>query len=52
MLLFKAKPGRPKDDDDFAAALPHLDVKRRDWLAEALALVHPGHRWLTELRQA
>jgi hypothetical protein len=49
ILLFKAKPARPKDDDDFAAVLPRLDTARRSWLAEAIDLVHPGHRWLAEL---
>lgn len=46
ILLFKAKPARPKDDDDLAAVLPLLDPERRRWLAEALELIHPGHRWL------
>jgi Aminoglycoside-2''-adenylyltransferase len=50
LLLFKAKAARPKDDDDLAAVLPHLDVGRRRWLAEALALVHPGHRWIETTR--
>jgi hypothetical protein len=49
VLLFKARHARPKDDADLAAALPHLDSERRDWLREALELVHPGHRWLDEL---
>jgi hypothetical protein len=50
VLLFKAKAARAKDDDDFAAVLPHLDEHRRAWLATALDLVHPGHRWLREFR--
>jgi Aminoglycoside-2''-adenylyltransferase len=49
VLLFKAKHARPKDEDDLAAVLPRLSAARRRWLAEALALLHPGHRWLTEL---
>ena len=49
VLLFKAKAARPKDDDDFAAALPLLDEERRRWLADALGLVHAGHRWLAAL---
>jgi hypothetical protein len=49
VLLFKAKHARPKDDDDLAAVLPHLAPERRRWLADALDLVHPGHRWLAEL---
>jgi hypothetical protein len=49
VLLFKAKHALPKDDDDLAAALPLLGPDRRRWLAEALELVHPGHRWLETL---
>lgn len=49
MLLFKAKRARAKDDGDFAAVLPLLGPGRRRWLADALALVHPGHSWLAEL---
>jgi Aminoglycoside-2''-adenylyltransferase len=49
VLLFKAKHARPKDDGDLAAVLPLLEPERRRWLAEALELVHPGHRWLAEL---
>ena len=48
-LLFKGKAPRPKDDDDFAAAVPHLTPAARRWLATALALVYPGHRWLADL---
>jgi Aminoglycoside-2''-adenylyltransferase len=48
-LLFKAKHTRPKDDEDLAAVLPRLDGARRTWLAEALELVHPGHRWISVL---
>ena len=50
VLLFKAKRAREKDDADLAAVLPRLGPYRRRWLAEALNLVHPGHRWLTALR--
>jgi aminoglycoside-2''-adenylyltransferase len=48
-LLFKAKTPRPKDESDFKAVLPLLAQESRAWLAGSLALVHPGHRWLTEL---
>jgi hypothetical protein len=49
-LLFKAKHAdRAKDQVDLAAVLPHLDPARRRWLAEAIALIHPGHQWLTDL---
>jgi len=49
-LLYKAKGLRPKDEADFARTLPALSGKSRQWLRESLALVHPGHAWLTELR--
>jgi hypothetical protein len=49
VLLFKAKAMRPKDEADFASVLPLLDSSRRRWLSDALALVHPGHRWLEAL---
>jgi len=49
-ILFKAKHTREKDDADLAAVLPLLGSERRRWLAKALELVHPGHRWLDELR--
>lgn len=48
-LLFKAKAVRPKDEEDFASVLPLLEGSRRRWLADALALVHPGHPWLAAL---
>jgi Aminoglycoside-2''-adenylyltransferase len=51
-LLFKAKHARAKDDADLAAALPLLGPERRRWLADALAVVHPGHRWLTSLKSS
>jgi len=46
VLLLKANACRPKDEDDFATTLPHLDAEHRAWLRDALALVHSGHRWL------
>jgi hypothetical protein len=49
VLLFKAKVVRPKDEMDFATALPHLNGNRRSWLRDALTLVHPGHVWLESL---
>lgn len=49
VLLFKAKHARPKDDADLAAVLPLFEPERRRWLAKALELVHPGHRWLDAL---
>lgn len=48
-LLFKARAARPKDEADFAAALPMLAAGQRDWLREMLARVHPGHHWIGAL---
>lgn len=50
-LLFKAKASLPKNEGDFAAALPYLSPDSRAWLRDALALVHSGHAWLKELEQ-
>ena len=50
VLLFKAKAARPKDDGDLAAVLPRLGPEAQRWLVEAIELIHPGHRWLAELR--
>ncbi len=49
-LLFKAKHARPKDDADLAAALAVLESRRREYLAELIERVHPGHRWLESIR--
>jgi hypothetical protein len=49
VLLFKAKHVRPKDQADFEATVPHLSPAQRAALAELLARVHPGHRWLMAL---
>jgi hypothetical protein len=48
-LFYKAKERRPKDEEDFVRTLPALDGTRRAWLAQSLALVHPGHAWLRKL---
>ena len=50
VLLFKAKHTRPKDEAGFDGALPLLAPAQRAWLAQSLARVHPGHRWLSRLR--
>lgn len=50
VLLFKAKHDRPKDDADFEGVLPLLGNSKRSWLADALERVHPGHRWILQLR--
>jgi hypothetical protein len=53
-LLYKSgagRPGplRPKDEQDFDAALPVLDSAARSWLTEAMVLTAPGHPWLSRL---
>ncbi|MDP8909269.1 MAG: amino acid transporter [Chloroflexota bacterium] len=50
-LLYKSKGLRPRDEHDFAHALPLLDQAQRDWLAGALAITQAGHRWLPLLRE-
>ena len=48
VLLFKAKhAAREKDQADLARALPLLEPARRQWLGDALRLVHPGHEWIS-----
>ncbi|WP_329585752.1 hypothetical protein OG500_33770 [Kitasatospora sp. NBC_01250] len=49
VLLFKAKGDRPQDQADFEAAVPQLTPAQRATLADLLARVHPGHRWLAQL---
>lgn len=49
VLLFKARHTRAKDRRDFEATVPHLTPAQRGTLAELLARVHPGHRWLADL---
>jgi hypothetical protein len=51
VLLCKAKHAhRENDQADFEAAVPLLEPQARERLGEWLELVHPGHRWLAELR--
>jgi hypothetical protein len=49
VLLFKAKYLRAKDEADFAACRPHMTAGARGWLAAALSIVHPSHRWIAQL---
>lgn len=49
VLLHKARHHRPKDEHDFAHALPHLDAERRAWFRAALAQIRPADPWLTAL---
>lgn len=48
-LLHKSKSVREKDAADFEAVRDSLTRAQRGWLAEALSLTAPGHRWLDSL---
>jgi hypothetical protein len=48
-LLYKSKALSPIGRSDFQAVLPLLDVPRRQWLAQALRKLSPGHEWLNDL---
>ncbi|MGW5365735.1 nucleotidyltransferase domain-containing protein [Actinopolymorpha pittospori] len=48
-LFYKAKGQRPKDEVDFATAVPLLDPKALRWLDEALAVTSPDHPWRSRL---
>ncbi|MBO0793003.1 MAG: aminoglycoside adenylyltransferase, partial [Ktedonobacteraceae bacterium] len=48
-LLYKSRGLRSKDEADFDSTLLYLDQERRQWLAQALTIVHPGHPWLAQL---
>ena len=50
VLLYKARHAESRDEADLTAVLPALDHERRRWLHSALDLVHPGHRWVSVLR--
>ncbi len=48
-LFYKAGRPRPKDELDFAAALPVLDDAQRRWLAESIAEAYGRHPWSDRL---
>jgi len=48
-LLYKAKYHRPKDEHDFARALPRLSDTQRGLLRSTLEEYHPGDPWLAAL---
>ena len=43
------KGRRAQDEPDFVALLARLTKRQRDWLREAISLVHPGHPWLAHV---
>lgn len=50
-LFYKARSRRPKDDVDFAVALPILTQSQRHWLGDALRLADGAeHAWLGRLQ--
>jgi hypothetical protein len=48
-LLYKSRCPRPKDESDFATALPFLESFRRERLRKLLAAYQPDHQWLPRL---
>lgn len=51
-LLYKARSPRPKDETDFTRVLPFMDQQSRQWLVQALTIVHPSHPWLPQLEKS
>ena len=49
ILLHKSRYHRPKDDHDFARALPLMLPQQRSWLAEAIRQIRPDDMWLEAL---
>ncbi|MFJ4911079.1 nucleotidyltransferase domain-containing protein [Streptomyces sp. NPDC088726] len=50
-LLYKSRSRRPKDEQDFAAALPVLGDDQRAWLTETITLAAGAdHPWAARLR--
>ncbi len=49
-LLYKARwSDLPKNEIDFVASVPNLDLSARSWLVAALTNAHPGHPWIERL---
>ncbi len=49
VLLYKSKNPKAKDEQDFQAAVGHLDAEQKEWLKCAIALTDSQHRWLQSL---
>jgi limonene-1,2-epoxide hydrolase len=45
-LLYMATSIEPKNQHDAEAVIPRLDQASLQWLSTALAIAHPGHRWI------
>jgi hypothetical protein len=48
-LFYKADRPRPKDEEDFAAALPLLDPAQRQWLTDAITTAYGTRPWTPSL---
>ncbi|PEZ03749.1 hypothetical protein CN326_17905 [Bacillus sp. AFS018417] len=48
-LLFKAKEGRIKDEQDFKAYIPYMNEQQKLWLTSALKEQFPSSAWIKEL---
>ncbi|MER8003174.1 amino acid transporter [Streptomyces sp. NPDC095613] len=49
-LYYKAKAPRPKDEEDFGAALPVLTDQQRRWLVDAISKTYGPHPWIKRLQ--
>ncbi|MFD5315410.1 nucleotidyltransferase domain-containing protein [Streptomyces sp. NPDC127098] len=49
-LYYKAKGPRPKDEEDFDAALPVLTDRQRCWLVDAISKTYGPHPWIKRLQ--
>ncbi|HUS14408.1 MAG TPA: hypothetical protein VM536_05235 [Chloroflexia bacterium] len=52
VLLHKGRHHRPKDEQDFAVALPRMSSEQRAWLRASLAQIRPADPWLAVLDAA
>ena len=46
VLLYKAARARERDELDLATDAAAPPPAQRDWMAHAIAVVHPGHDWI------
>ncbi|MGC4985347.1 nucleotidyltransferase domain-containing protein [Streptomyces sp. DT193] len=49
-LYYKAKTPRPKDEEDFDAALPVLTDQQRRWLVDAISKTYGPRPWIKRLQ--